>query len=452
MLDSRLALTHDECQQGTSDRFDAIMSGSSEAIVPAELEGPAGQALIDAACGLDPLSARETLARLFPGVNAEVLRAAVAQANLQQRAAQRFPHAASLWWTADGLEQASRPAASAFRVTALQQAGITHGVDLTCGLGLDLMAMAGAGLAMVGVEREPAIAELAARNVARSHLTGRAEVIVGSCDDPHLLASLPAGGVWFVDPARRTGTRRADGSHVRLRDPEKWSPSWSWVLGLAGQVGTAAGPDVLVAKTSPAIADELLDTGATQWLSVGGEVVEATAWWGLGAPGSRCAVLMDDTETAAASAVWVCADGSDVAATGLPGEGEWLVEPDPAVIRAGAVGDLGAAINATLIDEHLAYLRATSPLLGEDRRGRCWEVLYSGDYNRQNLRTACADAGVTRVDVSGRGRHLDPQRVNRDLRLPGGPGRVAKLLTLGLGSPRRTAVVLGVAQPQFRGA
>lgn len=422
------------------------MSGASGALVPAELDLPSGQALLDAARGLDPLSARARLARRFPDAGPELLRAAVAQAALQQRAAGRFPHAAQMWWTGEGLEQASRPAASEYRAEVLRAAGITHGVDLTCGLGLDLIAMAHGGLQMVGVDQDPAIAELAARNAARLGMSDRVEVITGSCRDADLLASLPSGGVWFVDPARRTGTRRADGTHVRLRDPEQWSPPWSWVIGLADRVGSPAGPDVLVAKSSPAIAHDLVAAGATEWLSVKGELVEATVWWGLGVPGARCAVLLgaQDSDGTTAPVVRVCAEGSEVAVSGLPEEGNWLIEPDPAVIRAGAVADLGAAIDATLIDAHLAYLSAAEPLADDDARGRSWQVLWAGGYDPRALRTACAASSVTRVDLSGRGRNLDPQRVDRDLRLPGGAGRSAKLFALGLGSPRRTAVILAI--------
>ena len=426
------------------------MTAASQAVVPAELDSPQGRDVLAAARGLDPLAARETLANRFPDVPPAVLRAAVAQAQLQQRAAARFPVAAQMWWTSAGLEQASRPAASAFRAAELRAAGITHGVDLTCGLGLDLLAMARAGMQVVGVEQDPAIADLALRNAVRLGLGDTVQVINGSCQDPAVLGSLPTGGVWFVDPARRTDTRRSDGSHVRLRDPEQWSPPWSWVSGLAHQVGTDQGPEVLLAKTSPAIPHELVADAATQWLSVGGEVVEASVWWGLGKPGARCAVLLSDedeagiasNQAATAGAVRVCAEGPRTVVTGLPAAGDWLIEPDPGVVRAGAVAELGAAIGATLIDEHLAYLSAAQPLSPEDPRGRSWPVLYAGGYDPRALRAQCAEAGITRVDLSGRGRKLDPQRVQRDLRLPGGAGQAAKLFTLGLGSPRRTAVIL----------
>lgn len=408
--------------------------------VPRVLDTTEGAEMIDAARGLDPLYAREKLAKSFPAAGPDDLRAAIAQAELQERAGLRFPRARQLLWTRDGLEQASRPAASAHRASELVAAGITSAVDLTCGLGLDMLAMAALGLSTVGVERDPVIADLARRNTARLDLADRVTVITGSCQDPEVLAQLPTEGAWFADPARRSGARGAAGEHRRLLDAEQWSPPWSWLVALAERIADGHGPRVLVAKTSPAIAHGDLETAAAQWLSIDGDVVEATAWWGLGHPGSRCAVLLDAAEQRPALRVW--AHGSQVEVTGLPAAGSWLIEPDAAVIRAGAVADLARAIEATLVDDHLAYLSAAEPLAADDPRGQCWQVLYAGGYDPGALRALCDAEAITRVDLTGRGRQLDPRRVARDLNRPGGPGRTAKLFTLGLGTTRQTAVIL----------
>lgn len=434
VLDATLALTCRECQPGS---LLGTMTEPDDLAILAEVDSPLGEELIDAAVGLDPLTARKRLSERFPSVSVEVLRAALEQADLRERARDRFALADDVLWTRAGLEQASRPAVSAYRARALLGFGVHRGVDLTCGLGLDMVAMAVAGLRVSGVESDPLTAALARRNAARAGFPD-VPVHIGSCTDESVLKSLPKDAAWFIDPARRDQTRGADGGHRRLNDPEKWSPPWSWVQHLAQRVGTSNGPAVLVAKTSPALND--FAAAAVQWLSVAGDLVEASVWWGVGAAHSRCAVILD---SAGATRSVICASGSAMTPTGLPEPGGWLFEPDPAVIRAGAVVDLGQLVGAGLVDDHLAYLSAAAPC-DHPAITRQWQVVYAGHYNRQVLANLCADLGISRVDLIGRGRRFDATRVRRELRLPGGPGRVAALHTLALGVQRRSAVVLAL--------
>jgi hypothetical protein len=399
------------------------------------IDSPTGEQLIDAAAGLDPLSARAALSRQFPGIDPMVLRAAIEQAQLRVDASARMTNPAAVLWTRDGLEQASRSSVSRYRAARLRTIGVTVAVDLTCGLGLDMLAMAEVGITVIGVEQDSRTAALAVRNAVRHGLD--VDVRIGSCTDEALLATLPRDAAWFIDPARRTHARRADGSHRRLGDPQLWSPPWSWVLELAAHVGSSAGPHLLVAKSSPAH-DDFPDAGV-EWVSEHEDLIEATAWWGAGTSGFRGAVLLN---TNGEPITTIAASGVHAAVAGLPERGQWLFAPNPAVIRAGAVADLAHLIGAALVDEHLAYL--TSDIATNHPAVlRQWEVLYSGPYDRGLMSALCVQEGITRVDITGRGRRFDPQRVRRELHLPGGPGRVATLHTLALGPQRRSAVVLG---------
>lgn len=420
------------------------MTEYPEPHVLSELDSTLGEQVIAAAAGLAPLTAREQLGARFPSVPPEVLRAALEQADLRTRARRRFPDAAAMLWTRDGLEQASRPAVSAYRARTIRDLGIEQVVDLTCGLGLDLVGLAAAGLHVTGIEQDPMTAALAARNVVRAG--GKSvSVRVGSCTDESILRDLPSDAAWFVDPARRDRARDVSGAHRRIDDPQRWSPPWSWVRQLADRVGTDTGPRVLVAKTAPALND--FGSAAVQWLSVDGDLVEATAWWGIGDAKSRCAVLLDDAgETRSV----ICAGGSPITPSGLPEPGDWLFEPDPAVIRAGALTDLAHLLGAGLVDAHLAYLRSNGPST-HPAVARQWWVVYAGRYDRRVLSEMCRDLGITRVDLIGRGRRFDAARVRRELGLPGGPGRAAALHTLALGDRRRSAVVLGLAHTQSDG-
>ncbi len=93
-----------------------------------------------------------------------------------------------------------------------------------------------------------------------------------------------------------------------------------------------------------------------QWISVGGDLVEAGLWFGLLArDGVRRAALVlpaDGDELDAAER----GDGRGHAGAGRGPVGTVLYEPDAAVIRAGLVGQVAAAVGGRLLDRTIAYV------------------------------------------------------------------------------------------------
>lgn len=442
----------------------------------AELDSALGRAIVEAARGLDPLAARTVLHNHFPDASADLIRAATVQAELAERAVGRFgPMAREVLWSSDGLEQASRPSTSRHRAATLATAGVTQVADLTCGLGLDALAFAGVGMSVFAVEQDPATAALAAVNGRRLG-DGRVEVAVGSCTDSAVLHRAETADAWFVDPSRRSGQRGRDGRHRRLDDPEQWSPPWSWVLTQARRVGAArlaapSTPRVLMVKAAPGLPHEAIAQVpgcrvAAEWVSQDGHLLETSvAWWRAEpveadehpsadtAPLRRSAVILD-----AEGNTLVRMDGAAARATTSsqgpstdgtrpqpPATGEYLFDPDPAIVRAGVVAELAAAGGARLIDPHLAYLASHTPLPHVLRpAARAWRILESGPYGAGRLRASCAEHGIGHIEVTGRGRHLEPARVRRDLTLPGG-GQRGILVVMALGPARTTLVCLCLA-------
>ncbi|MHB0928916.1 MAG: methyltransferase domain-containing protein, partial [Candidatus Nanopelagicales bacterium] len=160
--------------------------------------------------------------------------AVLTQAELRQRAAGRWnePHG-GLFFTRPGLEQATRPALARWRAERLRGYGVRAIADLGCGLGLEALALAGAGLLVTAVELDAETAALAQANLA-GLVT---EVRLGDVTDPALLEPLLAEvDAVFLDPARRdpAAPRSIDGrSGQRVSDPSQWSPPWSWITALA---------------------------------------------------------------------------------------------------------------------------------------------------------------------------------------------------------------------------
>jgi len=182
-------------------------------------------------------------------------------------------------------------------------------LDLCCGIGGDLAALARAGLAVHGVDRDPLTVEVARANAEALGLAGRVTVEVGAAERTPL-AGWPAA---FCDPARRTGR---PGGGRRVFDPAAYSPPFGFLLTLAAAVPRTA------AKVAPGIPHDLVPDGAeAEWVSDGGEVKEAALWWGELATARRRATLLPGGHT--------LTDTGAVAVTGPLGG--YLVEPDGAV-------------------------------------------------------------------------------------------------------------------------
>ncbi len=220
-----------------------------------------GQALLARAeeyAGDDPLAAQT---RLRAAATPEQAAAALTQATLRRRAEPKFGELAPrLYFTPDGLEQATRPAVARHRVARLQAFAASTLVDLGCGIGGDLMASAEVGIICAGVDLDPVRVAVAEANLAALGLPGAVMVAdaVGVDTSPFSVA--------FADPARRS----ARGRSFSVDD---WTPPWSFVEGLLRR-------DSCV-KVAPGIPHDLVPADVeAEWVSDHGEVKEAALWSG----------------------------------------------------------------------------------------------------------------------------------------------------------------------------
>lgn len=281
-------------------------SAAPDAAALAPLLTPQGWQLLSSLPPYDPDSALRLGEELRKaGHSPQLVSAALTQQRLRERATAKFgPFASQMLFTPDGLEQATRLAVSAHHAARYAKAGVSRVADLGCGIGGDAVALAGLDLPVLAVERDEATAALATVNLmAFSH----AEVL---CADA-LEVDLAAHGVdaIFADPARRAGGRR-------LTDPEQWSPRLSQVLALRDQV------EALGIKVAPGIEHATLPADShVQWVSVGGEVVEAGIWCGPLAPegpGRSALVLTEDPHRPGGPTAHVLADPGCVDPRPLP--------------------------------------------------------------------------------------------------------------------------------------
>ncbi|AZM48172.1 SAM-dependent methyltransferase [Streptomyces sp. WAC 06738] len=390
----------------------------------AALLTPEGQALLAELREHDPADELALATRLRRTHPAELVSAALGQARLRQRAAAKFgADAARMYFTPDGVEQATRTAVAAHRAARFAALGVDRVADLCCGIGGDAVALARAGIAVLAVDRDPAAAAAARANATALGVAGRVEVRCAEVGD----VDISGYDAVFVDPARRVRGRG------RVFDPEAYSPPLSWAVEVAGRVSHGA------LKVAPGIPHEAVPEAAeAEWVSDAGDVKEAVLWFGAASgavsPGRRRATLLPG--------------GATLVGRGLPDPppgpvGRYLYEPDGAVIRAHLVAEVAAQAGGRLLDPTIAYV--TSDDLVRTPYATAYEITDTLPFNVKKLRALLRERGVGSVTVKKRGSAVEPEELRRKLKLTG-PAAVSctVFLTRVAGAP---TVLLGRPAP-----
>jgi len=366
------------------------------------------------------LAVATRLRREYP---AELVAAAMAQQELRLAARAKFSRAADMLFTRAGYEQSSSEAVARYRAARFGDARLM--ADLCCGIGGDLVALA-AGREVLAVDRDITHARLAVHNARVYGVAGNVTAVVADVRELRL-GRLDAV---FIDPARRAGTRR-----LAVGDSE---PALAWCLALAGVV-----PGVCI-KAAPGLPAELIPDGwEAEFVADGRDLKEAVLWSGaLAGTGRRATVLTvaaGHPDGAGGAETLSTAPSEPVTAavhsmTAVPGEpvpvaapGEYLLDPNPAVTRAGLVEDLARALGAgaggaaggviAKIDPRIAFLTAERPV--RTPFARTLRVLDSAPWNEKGFAVRLRDLGVGAVDIRRRGLAGDVDAIRRRLKLTG---------------------------------
>jgi hypothetical protein len=353
-----------------------------------------GQAVLDRAVEAtadpeaDELAVQTELRRTTP---ANGVAAALTQATLRRKAVAKFgERAASMYFTPDGLEQATRATVATHRAGRLQAASTSTVIDLGCGIGGDLIAFATAGLTTAGVDVDPLRVAVAEANLAALGLSGAVAVA-----DATTVDTSPFDAA-FADPARRTGRGRT----FRV---DEWTPSWEFIEQLLTRAACV--------KVAPGIPHALVPTGVeAEWVSDHGEVKEAALWSGRLASTERRATVIG--RGGLATLTEDDDPGADVGPVG-----GFLYEPDGAVIRAGLVTAVAAGVNGRLLDRKIAYV--TSDESFRTPFAKSYRVLEELPYREKQLRAALRARAIGVLAIKKRGVDIAPEQLRRRLDLHG---------------------------------
>lgn len=354
------------------------------------------EALAAATAEADPESLAASV-RLRQQFGPELAAAAVTQVVLRRRATAKFGAAAAeLFFTRDGLEQASRPEVADHHAARMVAAGVRRVVDLGCGVGTDAMAFVRAGLDVVAVDRDPAVAGVARANLDAAGLPG-ARVLVGAAEELWPTIAARDAGV-FCDPARRTSRGRS----WRVED---LSPEWPFINALL------AGPQPTGVKLGPGLPHTLIPVGVeAEWLSSRGDTVEVGLWSGPGAEGGQWSALELSEPPQRLVAV---VSGSPP----VDRPRRYLYEPLGAVIRCRGVATLADQLDAALLHPDLAYLTADGE--SDTPFATRFAILASFSFRGDSLRRWTTENGIGVLEIKTRGLDLDPAVMRRRLRLRG---------------------------------
>lgn len=361
------------------------------------------------AAGAEALAAADRLAVTDASLLADLSRmrtvagdrapAVVETVRLRRRAIGKLgPDAAGWLFTDEALQQATPAVVARHRATRLAGIGV-H--DLTCSVGSDLTALASVAGPAVGSDLDPVRVLMARHNLVAAGFEPR--VFVADA-----LTRTTRGLLGYADPARRAGGGR------RLTSASTVPPVADLDAAHAGR------PPVL--RVPPGIDyDGLSRPGEVELVSLDGVAREAVLWPPeLAGPARRATVLVSG------GAGWaVTSDEPDGVTVGAAGE--FLVDPDPAVVRAHLVRHYAARHGLWLLDPHLAYL--TGPAVPVGVRG--FRIVDQAPYKERTVAQWARRDGIGTLEIKQRGTPIVPDELRRRLR-PAltGPTREAATLVV----------------------
>lgn len=348
---------------------------------------------LEAAEGLAPTP--KNLSRLAREFGEEQARWAIEQAQLRLRAQVKFAKANEMLFVREALEQATSEGLARYHASLFPESELV--VDMTAGIGSDLIAVATRGPA-IGYELDPVRLQYARHNLSAYGLEAELR------GEDSLAADWKADFA-FADPARREGGERT-------YDPAHFSPRPDAVAKRMSVLRLGA------MKLTPMMFDDTLQSLGPhlEFVSYQSECREALVMMGKEARPTIEAVHVETRERLTRLELHGHADEPE----------RYLFEADPAAIRAHALGNFGILG----LGDRPGYLTAArvhdaGPWL------RTYEVLWHGRYDLGEIKRELKRRHSSTPELKQRGPKLDLPRVRQALKLEGDRPLIVCLWTVG---------------------
>ncbi|MFC6010996.1 THUMP-like domain-containing protein [Nocardia lasii] len=325
---------------------------------------------------------------------------------LRRKAAVKLPGAAEWLFTDDALQQATPALVARHRAARLAGRAV-H--DVTCSIGAELAELVEVCPAVIGSDLDDVRLAMGAHNLsvaarhpveldgdigARLSVAGQ-NIVLAKAD---ALTPTTRDTVIIADPARR-----ADGR--RTYDPAKLQPP------LPDLLAAYAGRDIAV-KSAPGLDfDQLGWDGEVEIVSLDGAVREACLWSpGLTEDGiTRRATVLDSR-----GGTTTLTDAAPDDIPDLP-PGDWIIDPDGAVVRAGLVRHYAAKHGLWQLDPRIAYLTGDTVPVGM----RGFRIEDRFELREKTLRQELARRDCGALEILVRGVDVDPDALRKKLKLRG---------------------------------
>jgi SAM-dependent methyltransferase len=365
-----------------------------------------------ASCDLSDANTLKLLTQIRKRYSPDNASAALETARLRVKAAEKInPNHADvnrMFFIREALEQASHWAIS-YYVHRVLLDDSDRIADLGCSIGFDSLYLAQAA-SLIGLDRDPVRLAIAKANIVSDHAT----FIQADLTNPLPFAHTDGA---FFDPARRSGDKRIF-SVNDYSPPLSIIQQWDFESLLV-----KLSPGVALDQLSPYVGSE----GLVNFVSLNGDLKEALLCLGGAAKNATHAtVLTHDPLTHQVKLEQL--SRADIDSPPLREPQGYLYEPDPAIIRAGLLGELGERLGIQVyrMDESIAYLTADS--LIDSPLARAWQIEDWMPFNVKKLRAVLRERSVGRVIVKKRGSPITPESLIAQLKLSGeGEERVVVL-------------------------